>query len=171
VHVWGTSMGGVVSTHLVVRNPEVVRSLIIEAPGAFRRGVRNPAELSPEEATRGFNSHPERVAWRKRTPPDPERWGLVVKIMGPDRDADLEARLGEISVPALVMFGVDDGIFSPASGETYRDNVPHCAYVLVEDAAHDLQGDQPEACAKLVREFLANGLALTDSQHDARITP
>lgn len=170
-HVWGTSMGGLVATHLAVRHPEVVRSLILEAPGAFRVGGRNPADLSAEETVRAFNSHPERVAWRQRGPVDPVRWRLVTRIMGPEYDSGLAGRLSEISVPTLVMFGLDDGIFPPTGGAVYRDKVPHCAYVLVEDGAHDLQGDQPEVCAGLVRQFLADGLGFTVSHRQSRIEP
>jgi pimeloyl-ACP methyl ester carboxylesterase len=164
-------MGGLIATHLAVRHPEAVRSLILEAPGAFRVDGRNPAELSPGESARAFNTHPERVAWRPPRQPDPKRWRLVVKIMGPDHDAELEARLAEISVPTLVMWGEDDGIFSPTGSATYRDNVRHCAIALVASAAHDLQGDQPEACAELVRTFLADGLGYTTGHHEIHINP
>ena len=171
VHVWGASMGGVVSTHLATRHPEYFGSLILEAPGTFRAGGRNPAELTPEEATRAFNSHPERVSWRGRTSQDPRRWELVVKIMGPEHDSALEAQLRHLAVPTFVMFGLDDGIFPPTSGAIYRDSVPQCAHVLIEDAAHDIQGDQPETCVELVREFLADAPAFIRRHHDTRITP
>jgi pimeloyl-ACP methyl ester carboxylesterase len=120
---------------------------------------------------RAFNFDPERVSWRERTPLDVERWQLVVKIMGPEHDGDLQARLGEISVPTLVLFGVEDGIFPPAGAAIYRDSVPHCACVLLENTAHDIQGDQPQLCAQLVSEFLADGGGFTASHHDLRLTP
>jgi len=171
VHLWGTSMGGLIATHLAVRRPDAVRSLILEAPGAFRVDGRNPAGLSPGELSRALNTRPERVAWRTPRPPDPDRWRLVVRIMGPAHDAELEARLAEIAVPTLVMWGEDDGVFSPAGSTTYRDNVRHCAVALFADAAHDLQGDRPEACAELVRLFLADGLGFTAGHREIRVEP
>jgi pimeloyl-ACP methyl ester carboxylesterase len=170
-HVWGTSMGGVVATHLALEHPEAVRSLIVEAPGPFRRGSAPPSSLGPEELARAFNRHPERVAWREMRPPDPERWELVMKIMGGEHDDALEARLHEIQAPTLAVWGIDDGIIPPEGGRIYKQRVPHCAYVLVYDAAHDVQGDRPEACTDLVRDFLRRGLNFVISDEDARINP
>lgn len=162
VPVWGTSMGGVVATHLAVRHPDKVRSLVLEAPGLFRIDYRNPAELSGDEFVRAFNTHPERVADRERQPLDPTRWELVVRIMGPDWDHDLETKVRSIPFPTLVLWGAQDGIFRPTGGNTFRDAIPHCALVVVDDAAHDLQGDQPDICVNLVRRFLEEGTAFTD---------
>jgi pimeloyl-ACP methyl ester carboxylesterase len=170
-HVWGTSLGAVVATHLAIDHPDTVKSLVLEGPGAFRRGGTNPATRTPEEMQRAFNVHPERVPWRQMTPPDPDRWQLVMRIMGDEHDDVLEARLSQIQAPTLAFWGIDDGIIPAASGRIYKEHVPLCAYVLVYDAAHDVQGDRPEACAELVGDFLHRGLNFVINQDDHRINP
>ncbi|HWI71349.1 MAG TPA: alpha/beta hydrolase [Baekduia sp.] len=170
-HVWGTSMGGVVATHLAVNHPGVVRSLVVEGPGPFRRGGPNPAQLTPEEMVRAFNLHPERVAHRTPAPPDPERWALVMRLMGEEHDAALEGALAGIQAPTLAFWGVGDGIIPPAAGRIYKEHIPQCSYVLVHGAAHDVQGDRPEACAELVGDFLARGLNFAINDRDGRINP
>jgi pimeloyl-ACP methyl ester carboxylesterase len=156
-NVWGTSMGGVVATHLAVLQPDAVKTLVLEGPGPFRGPAKPPSERTPEEMAAAFNTHPERVAYRIRTPPDPERWELVMKLMGPDHDTDLQERLEQIHVPTLAFWGVNDGIIPPAGGRIYEERVPSCSYVLIPDAAHDVQGDQPEAVAEAVGDFLKRG--------------
>lgn len=170
-HVWGTSMGGVVATHLAIEHPEVVTSVAVEAPGPFRGATRSPASLTPEEMTRAFNTHPERVLYKEHRPPDPQRWELVMKLMGPEHDAELERRLLEIQAPMLAFWGSDDGIIPRAGGRIYKEHVPHCAYVIVYDAAHDVQGDRPEACAQLVGDFFRRGTNFVINDHDGRINP
>jgi pimeloyl-ACP methyl ester carboxylesterase len=168
-HVWGTSMGGIVATHLAFEHPDVVRSLVVEAPGSFRRGAPNPGQMTPEQIAAAFNRHPEKVTYRQMSPPDPRRWELVMRIMGPDHDEAVEARLGEIQAPTLAFWGIDDGIIPPQSGRLYKERMPHCAYVLVYDAAHDVQGDRPEATAELVRDFLERGMTFVINNQDARV--
>lgn len=172
VHLWGTSMGGIVATHLALDHPKLVKSLVLEGPGPFRSGAVNPATRSPEEMVAAFNNHPERVAWRETSPPDPARWPLVMKLMGAAvHDDALEARLAELQAPTLAFWGIDDGIIPPEGGQVYKARTPHCAYVLVYDAAHDVQGDRPEAVASMVRDFLKRGTSFVVSDSDARINP
>ena len=170
-HVWGTSMGGIVATRVALEHPDALRSLVVEGPGAFRRGGPNPGEMTPEQIVAAFNRHPERVTYRQMSPPDPKRWELVMRIMGSDYDEALEARLGEIQAPTLAFWGIDDGIIPAESGRIYKEHMLHCAYVLVYDAAHDVQGDRPEACVGLVRDFLERGMTFVINKQDARVAP
>jgi pimeloyl-ACP methyl ester carboxylesterase len=171
-HLWGTSLGAVVATHVAIEHPDVVRSLVLEAPGAFRRGARPPSEMGPQDIAAAFNRHPERVAYRgPLAPPDPQRWQLVMRIMNGEHDEALESKLDQIQAPTLAFWGIHDGIIPPEAGRIYKRSVTHCAYVLVDDAGHDVQGDRPEAVTTLVSDFLASGLNFVINQRDGRISP
>jgi pimeloyl-ACP methyl ester carboxylesterase len=48
------------------------------------------------------------------------------------------ARLGEITVPALVIHGTDDPLFPPAHGEALAREIPGARLLLVEGLGHEL---------------------------------
>lgn len=153
----GTSMGGVVACWTAVAAPDRVARLILEAPGAFRPD-RNPAEMSPDEIVRAFHAHPER---KRIVPEDPARmqrnWPLIERLMGPLHDDDLEEALQGLDVPALILYGEKDGLFGTEPGRVYRAAIAHSTFTIVYDAAHDIQGDRPEAFAAMVGDFVRRG--------------
>jgi pimeloyl-ACP methyl ester carboxylesterase len=154
--VLGTSMGGVVALWLAIESAARVRTLVLEAPGAFRPDVPPPQGESPEALARRFNVHPERLG--PVTPPDPaimqRTWPLVMKLMGPAHDEELARLLAGVAIPTLVLYGTRDGVFPPVQGATYQRLMPNAFFSYVYDAAHDIQGDRPEAFAGIVSDFL-----------------
>lgn len=156
IDVLGTSMGGVVALWLAVDSPSRVCTLVLEAPGAFRPDAPPPRDDSPEVQARRFNVHPERL--KPVTPPDPadmeRRWPLVMTLMGPAYDEELASLIAGVTVPALVLYGTRDGVFPPAQGAIYQRLMPNAFFSYVYDAAHDIQGDRPEAFAGVVSDFL-----------------
>jgi pimeloyl-ACP methyl ester carboxylesterase len=156
IDVLGTSMGGVVALWLTVDSPDRVCTLVLEAPGAFRPDAPPPRDDSPEVQARRFNVHPERL--RPVAPPDPalaeRRWPLVMRLMGPAYDEELAGLIADVTVPALVLYGTRDGVFPPGQGAIYQRLMPNAFFNYVYDAAHDIQGDRPEAFASLVSDFL-----------------
>ena len=70
-----------------------------------------PPTGTPEEIARLIYAHPERHG---RCPPanpvvQAKHRALVGRLRGPDRDADLEARMRDLATPTLVLFGTLDG--------------------------------------------------------------
>ncbi len=103
----GTSFGGKTALWLALQAPERVLALVLEAPAAIRQeGAESPSG-SPEEIAQRLYAHPERLgaipvpdpALRAKTQP------LVQRLRGPDRDAALESRLGELPMPTLISYG------------------------------------------------------------------
>ncbi len=157
----GTSMGGVVALWWAVRRGEPVRTVVLEAPAAFRTDAApHPATFTPAEFMRAFHRHPER---KQLQPPDPARVmrtaALAEELMGPPFDTALADAVGGLAIPVLVLYGTEDGLIPPATGRTYKTLIPRASYVLVYDAAHDLSGDRPEAFADVVTDFLHRGEA------------
>jgi pimeloyl-ACP methyl ester carboxylesterase len=161
-HLLGTSFGGAVAVNLAVAHPDRVSSMVLEGPAAFRVGATPPdPSAPPEDMLRRFRRHPERIPAFE--PPDPQAmartWPLVDRLLAstPEFDEQLAARLPECAVRTLVVFGDEDGIIPPANGRTFRQLMPNCSYVLVHQAAHDVQGDRAQAFSELVGDFLDRG--------------
>lgn len=174
-HLLGTSLGGVTAARLALAHPDRISSLVLEAPAAFRAGAVNPADAAPEDMVARFRVHPERVP--AFTPPDPEfmarSWPLVDRLLTtvPADDPDLAARLPELAVRTLVLFGDRDGVIPPQNGRTWRRLLPNCSFILVHDAAHDIQRDRPEAFAEVTGDWLARGWQFLLPDADTLINP
>ena len=65
----------------------------------------------------------------------------------------LAARLRDLEVPMLVMFGDADTLTPPELAEIYCDNAPDCRSLIIENCAHVISSDQPEAYAEAVTGF------------------
>jgi pimeloyl-ACP methyl ester carboxylesterase len=174
-HLLGTSFGGATAAHLAVARPDRVISLVLEGPAAFREGSTNPAEIPPEQMLGRFRTHPERVP--AFLPPDPEvmarTWPFVERLLGsrPVYDQELADQLPALTVRTLVLFGDRDGIIPPQNGRTWRRLLPNCSFILVHDAAHDIQGDRAEAFADVVGDWLARGWQFLLPEQDTLINP
>lgn len=83
----------------------------------------------------------------------PSAIGPEIGGRGPNRDADLEARLGDVRVPALVLFGTRDRTRSE-SGSVYREKLGNAHLVFVYGAAREIGAERPEAFTALVADFL-----------------
>jgi pimeloyl-ACP methyl ester carboxylesterase len=173
-NLWGTSFGGKTALELALQAPERVSALVLEAPAAIRpEGAAPPPANDPEAFMRAFHAHPERFT--SAPPPDPEvqarTWPMVLRLLGPDRDAPFEERLKTLSVPTLVLFGTVDGVISPEMGRIYKSLIPKCQFVLVYDAAHALTDDRPEAFTEVVSDFLERHEDFVVSRHSTVIHP
>ncbi len=171
----GTSFGGATALLLALSHPDRVTSMVLEAPAAFREDATSPADIPPDDFVRRFRVHPERTP--AFAPPDPEMmartWPLVDRLLAtrPEYDQALADRLPGCPVRTLVLFGDRDGIVPPQNGRTYRRLMPNCSYVLVHDAAHDIQGDRAEAFADVAGDFLARGWQFLIPEQSTLINP
>src|SRR5947209_4367628 len=88
----------------------------------------SPQNNRPEEMARRLYAHPERLAAIPM--PDPaiqaKTRPLVLRLRGPDRDAELERRLPDLAAPTLVLFGTLDAVIPPAMGRFYKELIPGC---------------------------------------------
>ena len=98
--------------------------------------------------------------------PDYIRW-----LRGPNRDADLEARLAILNVPTLVLFGTEDRLIPGEMGRIYREIMPNCHLIYVYDAGHHIDADRPEAFAGMVGDFLERHEQFVVSRASSLINP
>ena len=152
--LWGTSFGGKLALWLATQAPDRLDALVLAAPAAIRLDA-GPLP-SPAELPAMLHAHPERRL--DSAPPSPEvdakQRELVGRLIGPPRDAELEAAMRELHVPTLVLFGTEDRLTPPELGRFYRELLPDCHFVIVYDAAHAIYDDRPEAFAAIVEDFL-----------------
>lgn len=172
-NLMGTSFGGKTALWLAVQHPDRVQTLVLEAPAAIRPVGSEPPSGSPEEMARRLFAHPERVA--PLPPPDPavraRTARLVARLRGPDRDRDLEARLSEVAIPTLVLFGTLDRVIPPEMGHFYKELMPNAHLVFVYDAGHAISTDRPEAFVEVVADFVERREAFVISRNETVIHP
>jgi pimeloyl-ACP methyl ester carboxylesterase len=173
-NLMGTSFGARTALWLALQQPERVLALVLEAPAAIRPESAEPPSGSPEEiAPRRLYAHPERLP--PMPAPDPGIWAktrpLVMRLRGPDRDADLERQLRDLGTPTLVLFGTVDGVIPPEMGHLYKELMPNCHLVFVYDAAHAISTDRPEAFTEVVADFLERHEAFVISRTPTVIHP
>ncbi|MBV9121565.1 MAG: alpha/beta hydrolase [Chloroflexi bacterium] len=160
VHLLGTSFGASLALWLAIKRPELVTTLALTSPAVIMPAGRTlvpPPDFKPEQWPQVMYAHPERQA--TALPGSPEvlakQQSLIMRLLKPTGDPELQARMGEVSVPTLVVFGTDDRVVPHEIGGRYRELIPNCHLVLVYDAGHLVDADRPEAFADLIGDFLA----------------
>ena len=169
----GTSFGGKAGLWLAAQQPDRVQTLVLEAPAAIRPAGSRPASGTPEEIARQLYAHPERRDPLPAADPmvQAQTRALVARLAGPDRDADLEARMRDLATPTLVLFGTRDSMISPDMGRCYKALMPNCHLVLVYDAGHAIGAERPEAFAEVTVDFIERHEAFVISRTETVIHP
>lgn len=172
-NLWGTSFGSKAALCLALQQPERVEALILEAPAAIRPEGTSPPAGTPEQMARLLYGHPERL---KSIPlPDPavqaKTRPLVMRLLSPARDAALEAQMGRLETPTLVLFGTLDHVIPPEMGRIYKTLLPNCQLAFVYDAGHVIGAERPEAFTEIVTDFLERHEAFVLNRGDTTVFP
>jgi pimeloyl-ACP methyl ester carboxylesterase len=172
-NLMGTSFGGRTALFLALQSPELVRALVLEAPAAIRQPGMQPPSGSPEAIAQRLYAHPERMPPLPKVDP---RLAMQIAVLtqrlrGPDRDADLEARLPGLKVPVLGVFGTRDTVIPPDLGHLYKDLIPDAHLVFVYDAGHAIMAERPDAFVEVVGDFLEREDAFVISRVKTVILP
>jgi 3-oxoadipate enol-lactonase len=182
-HVYGISLGSLVSQEVALRHPDRVQALVLGASSAGGFAAYKPAASSfaqtfliragfmgPEEAAwaavpytyaaKTRRLHPERIATdiahRTAAPPEPLGYlhqGTAVATH------DAYDRLNQIAAPTLVVHGEEDVFIPPANALVLAERIPGAQLRLWPDAAHMYPIDEPRADQEIAQFLL---------QHSAR---
>ena len=76
------------------------------------------------------------------------------RMLGATHDEELEARLGDIQCPTLVVFGTDDRLVHREAARVYAERIQLVNVSLVYDAGHVISVDRPDALARLVADYV-----------------
>nr|WP_202538897.1 alpha/beta fold hydrolase [Streptomyces sp. SID8379] len=161
-HVLGVSWGGVIAVRLATRHPELVDSLVLAdssagsgtdeakaagmraraeelaalGPRAFaeKRGPRLVSDRAPAELVRRTV---DTMADAVRLP----GYGYAAEAMA---GADLRPELSAVAAPALVVCGDRDTVTGVEASQVLAGGLHRSAYVIVKDAGHLANQEQPE---------------------------
>ena len=68
---------------------------------------------------------------------------------------DVRERLGDISVPTLVIGGTEDRLTPPKFSEYLREHIPDAQLLMVDRAGHMVMLEQPAVVTEAIADFLA----------------
>jgi proline iminopeptidase len=172
VHLLGTSWGGMLALEHALARQDTLRSVILSSTLAsagewvveakklrdqiegdddealeeferrhFFRGPSVPLELARMREERSVAVY--EAMWGKN------EWTMTGALAG----WDVRGRLGELTVPTLVIRGAHD-LSTVAISKTLTDGIPHARQVVFEHSSHTPVLEETERYLQVVRDFL-----------------
>ncbi|WP_394840776.1 alpha/beta hydrolase [Pendulispora brunnea] len=170
-HIGGNSMGGHVSLAYAIHHPDRVRSLIlVNAPGldldehvvytGFGSRMKSLEDLHGV-LDRVYHKRPKLPGFLLRhlmneTNNALEKINTMARVVREGPDHSLGDRVGEISVPTLILWGKHDPVVRMNVAEAYRERIRDSKLVVFDDASHSPQLEIPKRIGAGIKEFLAN---------------
>ena len=173
-HVFGCSLGGIVAQEVALSHPDRVRSLTLCCTHAGGTDtiwpdekvmdmLRNRATMSPEDAARasidvGYAASTPRdrieedIAKRLELPTSNE--GYTNQLMAGLGYPGTRDRLGQVTVPTLVITGDADQMVPPANSDILAAAIAGARKVVVPGAGHVIFTDAPHALTDAMLDFL-----------------
>jgi 2-succinyl-6-hydroxy-2,4-cyclohexadiene-1-carboxylate synthase len=169
----GYSMGGRVALHAALAHPTKVRRLVLIGATA---GIDDPAEraarrAADEQLARRIETEPlgdfidswltnplfaglpaEAAQRDDRLRNTPAGLASSLRLCGTGTQESLWQRLGEITVPTLVLAGEHDAKFR-ALGERLADGIADSRLCVIGGSGHSVHLEQPEATVDAIVEF------------------
>jgi pimeloyl-ACP methyl ester carboxylesterase len=154
----------VIAANAALAAPERVAAVVLEAlhydrrkagSRAFFEGQVDPTTLDPPVVARLREDHGEGY-WREVVRMEAEAW-LDILASTDDPAGDLYGgRLGELTVPALVLHGSEDPRTEPGELDAVRRLLPQAVFHVLTGAKHSPHNERAFAgeSARIVRSFL-----------------
>ena len=170
----GLSMGGYVAFAFSRKYPQRVRGLILAdtRPGADtaegRANRENVARVAETQGTGAIanlqlpklisentrQEHPEVEARIRQMINAATPQGIAAASRGMAQRADSTDLLATITCPTLVLVGEQDVLTPPNVAQDYASNIPNAQFVIIPNAGHLSNLEQPEAFLQALSGFL-----------------
>ena len=171
----GLSLGGYVALALVARHPDRVSGLILLDTKATADGDQareDRLRMADRVLAEGNDFVPEAMlpkllgeTTREHRPEVVEKVAALIREQAPEAIAGAQrgmaARpattdlLASIGVPTLVVTGEEDAVIGPEIGRELAAAIPGARFLLVEEAGHLVNLEQPEIVNEALLDFLA----------------
>lgn len=163
VTVIGNSIGGWIAAEMaVLGSPRIGDVVLVDAVGI---------EVPDHPVVDFFSLTPAEIA--ERAYHDPDRFGVDPATMSPEQqeaaagnlatltvyggktmtDPGLRARLADVAVPTLVLWGDSDGFADVGYGRAFAAAIPGARFQVLADTGHLPQIESPDALLRAIREF------------------
>ena len=160
----GHSLGGAITLRLAVDHPDFVRRIALLGSGARLRVA--PATLegardagpggSPGLTEIAFAPGHEEQARTFQEARPPTAPGMLYRDLSACDAFDIMPELERITQPALMIVGEADRMTPVKYSEFLRQRLPGAGMVVIPDAGHYAQIEQPERVADALRAWLAS---------------
>ncbi len=128
------SMGGTIAIRAALERPDLVRHLVLSVTsGGIDLASLGAADWRP---------------WYRDAFPSLPDWFVTDRL-------DLTGRLGELTMPVLLLWGDADPISPVAVGERLAELIPRAELVLVPGGSHDLVAERSDAIIPRIETHLA----------------
>lgn len=166
-HLAGASMGAMIALNIAVRNPDRVDRLALVTPAGLISPEVSPPDftgVAPEDVPAYFVRDPNFIEAYWPRNPTPEFAALLareraaaarLRDFSPEADARMRNLIQGISAPVLLLWGADDRVLGPGLLDEWRRELPDADWALIENGAHMLLEEFPEA-RRAMRRFLLN---------------
>lgn len=155
----GMSLGGYLSLAFHLVHPERVAALVLVDTGPGYRNdeardkwnawvERRARQLERGEAATDFSAEVAQAVHEH-----PEGLPRAARRVMAQQDARVITSLDSIAVPTLIIVGADDTDFLAGADYMHR-HIPNSRKVVIDDAGHAANMDQPQAFNAAVRELL-----------------
>jgi pimeloyl-ACP methyl ester carboxylesterase len=163
VTVVGNSIGGWIAAEMaLLHSPRITSVVLVDAVGI--EDVEHPVvdffSLTMPEITQLSFHNPAASTFDPSALTDAERLLLAgnratLRTLGGTSmlDSTLAARLADVAVPTLVVWGESDQIVLPDYGRTFAAGIPGAVFLLLSEAGHLPQIERPEQLLVAVWNF------------------
>jgi len=170
VNLLGTSMGGFIGQTVALKEPDLIRSVMLchtgsqhAIPQEVLTGRLEALEtISMDEYAALVSSQalaqpsdPFVDEWLREMIASNERTAYLHVLAGALAEFDVSDKIHEIRCPSIVVAGAEDRVIPPEKGKLLSSLIRGCEYHLVEGVGHIGYAEDPATFNRIILDFLS----------------